>query len=400
MRILLAVHQAYTDVISGAARSVRTMMEWFAEAGHECRVLASARFDPPAPADLDAHLADLGIECEAPPADLETPGLRTLCFTLAGVHVTKLVTRHHRSEHPDPVETRLLLNVYEWLLGRFAPQLVVTYGGHPLVLQILRLGKLHGAATLLTLRNHGYDDPLWFQHADHVLTCSPYLSQVYRDSIGLESTGIASPIRWAQVTAPAAEREFVTFVNPTLHKGAALFARLAQVMSERRPDIPFLVVRSAGDGRIFQAFPEISAATYRQVKIGPSTAAPADFLGLTKLLLVPSVFAEPFGRVAVEAMINGIPPLVSNRGALPQTVRDGGLVLPLPEWMTPQSVRLPSVEEVEPWFDTIRRLWDDAAAYERQTRLARTAAERYYSEAASKRRYLEYLDGVCIGVPR
>ena len=49
----------------------------------------------------------------------------------------------------------------------------------------------------------------------------------------------------------------------------------------------------------------------------PATPAPADYFALTRLLLVPSVWAEPFGRVAAEAMINAIPPLVSDRGSLP-----------------------------------------------------------------------------------
>jgi glycosyltransferase involved in cell wall biosynthesis len=48
--------------------------------------------------------------------------------------------------------------------------------------------------------------------------------------------------------------------------------------------------------------------------------APADYFALTRILVVPSVWEEPFGRVAPEAMINGIPPLVSNRGSLPHVI--------------------------------------------------------------------------------
>ena len=62
----------------------------------------------------------------------------------------------------------------------------------------------------------------------------------------------------------------------------------------------------------------------------PATPRPADFFALTKILLVPSLFPEPFGRVAAEALINGIPPLVSDRGALPETVAGAGRVLPFP----------------------------------------------------------------------
>ena len=45
MRILLAIHNAYTDHTSGAAQSMRILMQWLAEAGHDVRVLGTARFD-------------------------------------------------------------------------------------------------------------------------------------------------------------------------------------------------------------------------------------------------------------------------------------------------------------------------------------------------------------------
>ena len=37
----------------------------------------------------------------------------------------------------------------------------------------------------------------------------------------------------------------------------------------------------------------------------PPVPTPADYFALTRILLVPSVWEEPFGRVAAEAMING-----------------------------------------------------------------------------------------------
>jgi len=54
----------------------------------------------------------------------------------------------------------------------------------------------------------------------------------------LKSTGIESPIEWAEVQAPTDMRKFVTFVNPSLQKGAMLFARLADLSGQSRPDIP------------------------------------------------------------------------------------------------------------------------------------------------------------------
>jgi glycosyltransferase involved in cell wall biosynthesis len=126
----------------------------------------------------------------------------------------------------------------------------------------------------------------------------------------------------------------------------------------------------------------------------PATPRPADFFALTRILLVPSTFADPFGRVAAEALINGIPPLVSDRGGLPQTVGEAGRVLPLPAWLTPQAQELPSRAEVQPWFDAICELWDDPAKYREASERARATAERRFHETILRRRYREYFESL------
>jgi glycosyltransferase involved in cell wall biosynthesis len=47
------------------------------------------------------------------------------------------------------------------------------------------------------------------------------------------------------------------------------------------------------------------------------------FLSAARCLLVPTRYVEPFGGVAVEAMLSGTPVLASDWGAFPETVQDG-----------------------------------------------------------------------------
>jgi len=119
VRILLAIHNAYTDSESGAAHSIRILMKWMAEAGHECRVLSTARFDA-RPPDIDEHLAGLGVALtRRPPAPAFTRSVQkpknmvvgrpTVQFTLADVPVTMLLTRHNDGQHPDPYESAQFL---------------------------------------------------------------------------------------------------------------------------------------------------------------------------------------------------------------------------------------------------------------------------------------------------
>src|SRR5262249_48678549 len=148
------------------------------------------------------------------------------------------------------------------------------------------------------------------------------------------------------------------------------------------------------EGKLLKEFTEIDFGKYRHIVAGPPTPTPADLFALTRLLLVPSVFAEPFGRVAAEALINGIPPLVSNRGSRPETVAGAGRVLPLPAWMQPATLRLPTAAEVAPWYDAVCELWDDAAAYDRASALARRRGERVFGEAVLKACYLDWFAGL------
>jgi glycosyltransferase involved in cell wall biosynthesis len=401
MRILLAIHNAYTDSTSGAAQSMRIMLQWLNDAGHDCRVLGTARFDGRPPDSLDAHLDSLEVDVRrSPPSKAFVRSVRkprnmvvgrpTASFVLENVPVRRLLSRGELGSTREAFELLQFLFLLDEELSRFDPEIVLSYGGHPVVQQVMQRARRHGAMTVFTLRNHGYGDRKLFEHVDHVFTTSPYLSEVYRESIGLRSVGIESPIEWADVEAPEEMRRFVTYVNPTLPKGAMLFARLASMLGERRPDIPVLVVQSAASAGRLNAIPGLDFTKYPHIMAAPATPRPADFFALTRLLLVPSTFREPFGRVAAEALINGIPPLVSDRGALPETVRGAGRVIPLPARLTDTTQDVPTIEEAQPWFDAVCELWDDESAYREASVLARETALKWYDEAVMRQRYLDY----------
>ncbi len=175
------------------------------------------------------------------------------------------------------------------------------------------------------------------------------------------------------------------------------------MLGSRRPDIPLLVVQSGHSGGSLNAIPGVDFSRYPQIMAAPPVATPAEYFALTRLLLVPSVWDEPFGRVAAEAMINAVPPLVSNRGSLPHVLGGdfsaggGGCVLPIPDSMTPDTTRLPSERDVQPWYDAVCRLWDDTALYQSVAARAFQIAEERYSEAVSRRRHVDYFTSLVPG---
>ncbi len=387
VRVLLAVYNVYTEFTSGAARSVRTIMEWLAGGGHVCRVLSTAWFEATPGAELGSHLTQLGITARHLAV---TGGCGVLDYTLAGVPVTVVETQHHTPNAPDRAEARQYYMLFQEILREFRPDLVLTYGNHPVLAGVLHDARARGAATVRTVRAYGYEHRAWFDDTDRVLTNSLHVARYYRERIGLDSVALPSPILWSEVLGPEGSRRFLTFVNPSLHKGAALFARLADMLGRARPDIPILIVQSGVAAARLGAIDGLDLTQYPQIVVSPPIPDARVLYGLTRVLLVPSVFHEPFGRVAAEAMINGIPALVSDRGALPETVGDGGIVLPVPEWMEPGSRRVPQAEEVKPWFEAVTRLWDDTAEYQRVATAARTAAHRLYDETSLRRRHAAF----------
>lgn len=403
---MLVNNHCISDPTAGVTHSLRTIVEWLAEAGHDCRILTTARFESPVTFTIEDHLRQQGAELPAlgsaverrprPRAHGRAADRPVVRYTVGTVPVTLLLTRHNDEARPNRAETAQFLSLFETLLDGFSPDQVVACNGHPMIFEAMARARTRGVTVAFAVRGFGYYERRYFKDVDHAFTCSQYLTDVYRDKVGLISTPIEPPIEWSSVVAPEESRAFVTFVNPAPHKGLLLFARLADMLGSRRPDIPILVVQSGQSGGALNNIPGIDFGKYPQIMAAPPVPTPADYFALTRVLLAPSVWPEPFGRVAAEAMINGIPPLVGNRGALPHVVGGdfsdggGGRVLPIPEWMTYQTTRLPTEQEIQPWFDAVCALWDDPALYRAVAERARQIAAERYSEQVSRRQHVGY----------
>ena len=248
---------------------------------------------------------------------------------------------------------------------RFQPDVYVTYGKHPNVKESLRIARALGVTTVFALRSIGFerDD---FEYVDHFLTISSFLQRHY----GVPATIIPPPINWADVQAPTTG-QYVTFINGIPEKGLNLFINIVAQLGAERPDIPVLVVESVKPLEHFSTF-------FPNVTTMPKTLVPSEIYARTRILLVPSAMPEGFGRVAVEAMINGIPPIVSDQGALPETVGSGGTVVPL---------------ETRFWVNTICKLYDWEEYYSDCSDDARVACERYKDTRVCGS-YLDYFEGL------
>src|SRR6185369_9333498 len=231
--------------------SLRTIVEWLAEAGHECRVLTTARFESRVTFTIEEHLATQGVE--RPLLD----SLQTVHYKVRDVPVTLLMTRFNDEMRPNRAEAAQYLRLVDSLLDEFRPHQLIACNGHAMILEAMAHARARGVTTSFAVRGFGYYDARYFADVDHAFTCSQFLTDLYRDKVGLVSTPLEPPLEWASVVAPAESRAFVTFVNPSPHKGLLLFARLADMLGARRPDIPILVVQSGFSGGALNAIPGI-----------------------------------------------------------------------------------------------------------------------------------------------
>jgi len=147
-------------------------------------------------------------------------------------------------------------------------------------------------------------------------------------------------------------RDCLTFVGLDAWKGASIALRLADALPDRR----FLFLAGARSSRHLRS----QAARRSNVTCLDWTSDMGRVFDRTRILLMPSLWEEPFGRLPVEAGACGIPTLASARGGLPESVGDGGVLIH-------------PADGLARWLDHIRAL-DDPRLYASLSAAAQTHA--------------------------
>ncbi|MGU3495493.1 glycosyltransferase [Xanthobacteraceae bacterium A53D] len=113
--------------------------------------------------------------------------------------------------------------------------------------------------------------------------------------------------------------DLVTFINPHPMKGVDIFLEIARRLPHRR----FQVVRA-------WPYPPHFSCDLPNVEVRPYTARMAEIWARTAVLIVPSLCPEGFGRIVVEAQLNGIPVIAHAMGGLPEAGGDAAILVPPP----------------------------------------------------------------------
>ena len=146
VRLLFSSIHCYLDPSSGTALCTRELLELLAARGMDCRVLTTGILDPERETSLGEVLATLELPARWFQAQLGTGrAAEVIDLGVSGVRVTAMPTASSRAERsPDQREAAIFLELAEQVFDRFRPDVLLTYGGHPASLELMRRARQRG----------------------------------------------------------------------------------------------------------------------------------------------------------------------------------------------------------------------------------------------------------------
>jgi glycosyltransferase involved in cell wall biosynthesis len=386
MRILFLWSQCILDRGSGFALSLKTLLELLAQAGHECHSMSMMLFDGdkefPLTRLLDADSLSEGNQGRVLQADHR--GVRHYLF----------YTKSTLGKNLTLGEASQFLGDVKATLGRLDPQVILTSSDSQIARHLHQLAAQTRARRIFCLATANYSQPELFADFDAIWCPTKTLADHYQDRLGIHAHAIRDVFNAKQFVDPASvfgcRKRFITFINPSPEKGAVLVFALARLAARERPDLQFLIVESRVRQEHWRGW-GLNPGALPNVHWVRNRADMRPVWRRTSLLLFPSYWFEAAGRGIVEAQLSGIPVLASRRGGIPEQMNGGGFLFDLPPRCVQDINYLPTDEEVRPWFDCIRTLLDNDAAYAAARERAMAAAAPFRPEACCARVQTEFL---------
>ena len=375
MRILLAQNSLYYPAHGGGDKSNRLLLEALAARGHTC--LAVARISRFGPAEHAQYLRDLAARAVSP-VECE-PGV--VVFHHAGVEA-RVVT-----SHPN------LRAYFSAQISGFAPDVVLTSTDDPA--QLLLEASLRANVSTIYLARATLALPFGpdcafpseaktsiLRQTGAVVAVSHYVAEYIRKWSGIPAVhvpiSLLDPPPYPDLGR--FENEFVTLVNPCAVKGISIFLNLA----DRMPGVRFLAVPTWGTNQADRA----ALARRPNITVLDPVDNVDEILRRTRVLLVPSLWAEARSRIVVEAMLRGVPVLAANIGGIREAKLGVDYLLPvrpiekyqprLDEQMVPVADVPP--QDIGPWQAALDGLLSDRVHYQELSRASRQAATAYAAD--------------------
>jgi surfactin synthase thioesterase subunit/glycosyltransferase involved in cell wall biosynthesis len=378
MRILLAQNSLYYPAHGGGDKSNRLLIEALAARGHECRAVARI------PEFGDAQ---------------HTRYIETLCArgVAIGSSANGVVHFERNGVWVAVVTNAKLGPIFTDELSGFEPDIVLASTDDRA--QVLLQDALDANRRVVYLARATLALPFGpdcafpsekkterIRRCHLVVGVSQYVADYIKRFAQIDAVhvpiSLMEPEEWPDLGR--FENEFVTMVNPSAVKGIAIFLALADAF----PTLQFAAVPMWGttvdDRQALAARPNVTLLQ------------PVDDINLllarTRVLLVPSLWAEARSRIIMEAMLRAVPVMAADVGGIPEAKLGVPYLLPVrpiehyeprvDEQMVPVA-RVPD-QDIGPWRNALDRLVHNRTHW---TEIA----------AASRQAAIEYAEGLHVG---
>lgn len=152
-----------------------------------------------------------------------------------------------------------------------------------------------------------------FASTKYIYVNSKYLSKLtekyYNKKVGIINTFV----NFNDYKVKKNTKEYITYIGSSYAKGVEIFIEIAKSL----PNKKFLVAGSYHH----------KIKNLPNVKYQGWVNDMREIYSKTRVLLIPSLWPEPFPRVALEAMINGIPCISTGQGGLKEAIGDAGIII-------------------------------------------------------------------------
>ncbi|MEK6936789.1 MAG: glycosyltransferase family 4 protein [Nanoarchaeota archaeon] len=193
------------------------------------------------------------------------------------------------------------------------------------------------------------------KNADLVCSVSNYMRDVTLKFCNVKSEVVRPFVSFNECKAER-KGDYILYINPDKHKGKEIFEKIATLLPLKK----FLV---AGKKDYKTELMNVDVVGFEDKK---------EIYSKGRLLLVPSIFPDPHPRVVVEAMVNGIPCVVSDRGGLREEVGGAGVIVE-------------DIFDIDEWVKKIKA-FDDEEFYKKMSKYSQFKA----LEFEDKRQFIRF----------
>jgi GT2 family glycosyltransferase/glycosyltransferase involved in cell wall biosynthesis len=374
-KILLACLQCVLDD-SPASRSVLSTLELLVSEGFECHVVCSDLRSSKRVAPIEQTLRERDLPFTARPSDLGPFSAHVTYTRLGRIPITVICSAAKEPDRPRLIEPQAFLGFFERTLGAIRPDVLLTHGHDWVTDGMISLAKRRDMTVVFEIHSLEYRHPKLFSNVDHCVVPTDFARDYYWKNMGLHGHLLPHAFGW-EACHKSPRRALFLMMFASSSEGDVLWsAKLEEILTRTRPDIPVVLLgpdRRRQRRSVDQAPPSVNNRDCPERRWTPD-----QIYSSARVVMIPGLSPGVYDRDAAEALMNGIPLLVGNRGALPEIVGDAGFVIDIKPSYGAHSIHEPMADDVSDWVAMVTRLWDDEQLYAEASTNCLNYSERWH----------------------